>query len=93
MSKMEFEYDPDKSAANFAKHRIDFEAAQALWKDTGRAEVRSARHFEERWLLIGKMEDRFWTAVYTMRDDVIRIISVRRSRENEVKDYVSREEN
>ena len=30
---MRFEYDPDKSAANKAKHRLDFEEAQALWDD------------------------------------------------------------
>ena len=90
---MQFEYDSAKSATNLAKHGIDFETAQALWKDVGRAEVRSADPSEERWLLIAMLEDRFWTAVYTMRADVIRIISVRRSRENEVKDYVSREEN
>jgi len=28
-----FEFDPEKSAANLAKHGIDFEAAQALWLD------------------------------------------------------------
>jgi uncharacterized protein len=91
--QMEFEYDPEKSAANLAKHGIDFETAKALWNDVGRAQVRSASPIEERWLLIAMLEDRFWTAVFTMRADVIRIISVRRSRENEVKDYVSREEN
>ncbi len=90
---MKFEYDPEKSAINKDKHGIDFEQAQALWKDEGRAEVRSADPSEERWLLIGKIGDRFWTAVYTMRAEVIRIIFVRRSREDEVKDYVSREEN
>lgn len=90
---MKFEYDSAKSKANLAKHGIDFEQAQALWKDEDRAEVKSANPSEERWLLIGNLEDRFWTAVYTMRNDIIRIISVRRSRENEVKDYVSREEN
>jgi uncharacterized protein len=87
-----FEYDPAKSAANLAKHGIDFEQAQWLWLDEGRGEVRSAGGPEERWLLIGKIEDRYWTAVYTMRDGNIRIISVRRSRENEVNDYDSRQE-
>jgi uncharacterized protein len=90
---MRFEYDPAKSESNLVKHGIDFDTAQALWKDVGRTEVRSADLTEERWLLIAMLEDRFWTAVYTMRADVIRIISVRRSRENEVKDYVNREEN
>jgi uncharacterized protein len=85
-----FEYDPDKSAANLAKHGIDFDQAQRLWLDTARAEARSVGRTEERWLLVGKLQGRHWTAVYTMRGESIRIISVRRSRENEVNDYVSR---
>ncbi len=88
-----FEYDPEKSAANLAKHGIDFEQAQALWADAGRAEVRSGGVAEERWLLIGRLEERHWTAIYTIRAANIRIISVRRSRLNEVRDYGSREEN
>jgi uncharacterized protein len=89
MSAM-FEFDPEKSAPNLVKHGIDFDQAQALWLDTARAEVRSVRETEERWLLVGTLEDRYWTAVYTMRETNVRIISVRRSRENEVNDYVSR---
>ena len=88
-----FEYDPDKSAANLAKHGIDFEQAQALWRDDERAEVVSRWGAEERWLLMAKIDDQHWTAVYTVRDTNVRIISVRRSRANEVKDYDSRKDN
>jgi uncharacterized protein len=88
-----FEYDPEKSDANLAKHGIDFEQAQALWLDEGRYEIPSGGGPEERWLLIGKLQDRHWTAVYAMRDEHIQIISVRRSRLNEVRDYGSREAN
>ncbi len=88
-----FEYDPDKSAANMAKHGIDFEQAQELWLDEARAEVESEGGAEVRWLLMGKIERRHWTAVYTMRDGKVRIISVRRSRANEVRDYGSRQDN
>jgi uncharacterized protein len=84
-----FEFDPEKSAANLAKHGIDFEQAQALWLDTGRYEIPSGEGAEERWLLIGKIGERHWTAIYTMRGDFIRIISVRRSRTNEMRDYDS----
>ncbi len=87
------EYDPDKSAANMAKHGIDFEQAQELWLDEARAEVESEGGAEVRWLLMGKIERRHWTAVYTMRDGKVRIISVRRSRANEVRDYGSRQDN
>ncbi len=88
-----FEYDPDKSTANLAKHGIDFEQAQALWLDTGRLEIPSDEGAEERWLVIGRIDDRHWTGVYTMREGNIRIISVRRSRMNEVKGYGSQNEN
>ena len=86
-----FEYDPDKSAANLAKHGIDFEQAQALWDDDWRLEIASDGGPEQRWLVIGKIEDRHWTAIYTMRGSSIRIISVRRSRPNEVRDYGSQD--
>ena len=65
----------------------------ALWLDEGRYEIPSEEGPEERWLLIGTIDDRHWTAIYTMRDNNIRIISVRRSRANEVKQYGGREEN
>jgi uncharacterized protein len=84
-----FEYDPDKSAANLAKHKIDFEQAQALWDDDDRLVILSPTPGEVRWMLIGRISEQYWTAVYTNRDGAVRIISVRRSRENEVKDYDS----
>jgi uncharacterized DUF497 family protein len=69
-----FEFDPAKSAANLAKHGIDFEAAQALWTDDLR-------------LVVGWIDGNVWTAVVTMRGEATRIISVRRSREEEVRRY------
>jgi uncharacterized protein len=84
-----FEFDAEKSVANLAEHSIDFEEAQALWFDTGRYEIPSGEGAEERWLLIGKIGERHWTAIYTMRGDSILIISVRRSRTSEVRDYDS----
>jgi uncharacterized protein len=88
-----FEFDPEKSTINLAKHGIDFIQAQALWDDDRRAEILSGGSEEKRWLLIGKIGGRHWTAIYTMRKANIRIISVRRSRANEVSDYDSCEEN
>lgn len=85
-----FEFDPAKSEANRLKHGIDFVAAQALWTDPFRLAVRSLSADEERWLVIGKIGNRHWTAIHSFRNDAIRIISVRRARTNEVKDYDSR---
>lgn len=84
---MEFEFDADKSAGNMAKHGIDFVEAQRLWQDPMRVEVPARTVDEPRWLVIGRIEDRHWSAVVTRRQERTRIISVRRSRDEEVAVY------
>ncbi len=78
-----FEYDPNKSRTNRDKHGIDFQEARLLWNDPGMIEVPVATLDETRFLTIGKIEGKLWTAVATLREGRIRIISVRRSRKNE----------
>lgn len=89
-----FEYDPAKSAANKSKHGIDFEKAQALWRDERRLVLRIEREAlsEERWVIVGRIGDRIWTAVMTYRGEMVRIISVRRARDNEVEWYERKED-
>jgi uncharacterized DUF497 family protein len=87
---MDFEYDPRKSEANKIKHGIDFEEAKALWKDTNGLEIRAESREEDRYVLIASYMDRFWTAVFTLRDERIRLISARRSREKEIELYDNR---
>ena len=82
-----FEYDLAKSAANLTKHGIDFEKAQKLWDEERLIVAPACREDEERWLAVGLIEARHWTAVVTFRVHAIRIISVRRSRKNEVENY------
>jgi len=81
---MEFEFDPAKSAANKAKHGIDFVAAQALWDDPDVIEIPARTSDEPRWVVIGRIADDHWSAIVTRRGERIRIISVRRSRREEV---------
>jgi len=88
MSRL-FEFDAAKSAANLAKHGIDFESAQRLWDDEELIEVFSRADDEFRNIAIGVLEKRHWTAVITYRDEYIRIISMRRSRLREVALYES----
>lgn len=83
---MEFEFDAAKSASNWQKHGIDFVQAQALW-DSPRVEVPLSHPLEERSLLIGRIDEKHWTAVITYRGDRVRIISVRRARKGEVQAY------
>lgn len=84
---MPFEWDSKKSIANQAKHGIDFETAKLLWCDENRVEIHASHPMEDRWILIGKIDGKLWTAIYTLRGDAVRIISVRRSREKEVDLY------
>mgnify|MGYP005818795097 CR=1 FL=1 len=85
----EFEFDEAKSQANLEKHGIDFEAAQNLWADPDLLEIRAKSKGEPRFLLIGKIAEKHWSAVVTYRDARIRLISVRRSRKKEVELYES----
>lgn len=82
-----FEFDPAKSAANLAKHGIDFDAAQALWSDDALIVAPARVADEPRWLAVGRIGGRHWTAVYTLRDGAVRIISVRRARRDEIDAY------
>jgi uncharacterized protein len=84
---MEFEFDPAKSAANKDKHGIDFVEAQALWLDDGLADAPVVSEGEPRFLVIGRIDGKHWTAVCTLRGVVVRIISVRRARKTEVMFY------
>ena len=84
-----FEYDPQKSAGNLQKHGIDFNQAQALWQDIDLLEIPAKTKDEPRFLVIGKLNGKHWSAVITYREESIRIISVRRSREAEVRLYES----
>ena len=88
---MDFEFDPDKSAENKRKHGIDFVEAQVLWTDAALLEIPARVVDEPRWLLIGRIAEKHWSAVITRRSDGVRIISVRRSRDEEVEIYESQD--
>ena len=85
---MDFEFDPAKSAANLKKHGIDFRDAQALWNDQNRLEIPARSTDEPRVQVIGRIREVVWSAFITRRDDRIRIISVRRARDEEKAAYL-----
>jgi uncharacterized protein len=82
-----FEFDPEKSAANLAKHGIDFELAQALWRDERFVEGPVDWPGEERWMRVAGLDGKIWSAIFTVRNGRIRLISVRRSRPKEELKY------
>ena len=84
-----FEFDDEKSIANKEKHGIDFHDAQRLWSDPYLLEFPARSDDEPRFLLIGRIAEKYWTAVITYRNGQVRLISVRRSRKKEVELYES----
>ena len=84
-----FEFNEQKSQANLLKHGINFIDAQALWNDPGLLEIPAKTEDEPRYLLIGLISGKHWSAVITYRNASIRLISVRRSRPEEVALYES----
>ena len=86
---MKFEFDPKKSDANKAKHGIDFIEAQELWSDIDYLEIPAKTSDEPRFFVIGKIGEKHWTGIITYRNDNIRIISMRRARNEEIELYES----
>lgn len=88
---MEFEFDAKKSEINKKKHGIDFDEAQALWNDPDLMEIPLKTSDELRFLVIGKISEKHWSGIITYRKEKIRIISMHRSRKEEVDIYESDE--
>jgi len=86
---MEFGFSETKSRANRDKHGIDFYEARQLWDDPALLEIPARTVDEPRWLVIGRIQGRHWSAVITYRGRRIRIISVRRGRNEEIRLYES----
>ncbi len=84
-----FEFDKSKSESNKIKHGIDFESARELWMDSNRIEIPARWVDEPRFFLIAKLKKDIWSAVFTRRKNRIRIISVRKARDNEKEIYNS----
>lgn len=84
---MQFEYDPQKSLSNKAKHGIDFDEAQSLWDDERVVVVPARSTDEPRYLVIGTIGSKHWSAICTLRGERVRIISVRRARIEEIEFY------
>ena len=83
MAARNFEWDDAKAAINYAKHKISFEAAAAVFDDPEVVTATRKRDGEERFRAIGAIDGRVFTVVYTMRAARMRLISARRSNRRE----------
>ncbi len=70
-----FEYDPDKSQKNEARHGIDFEWAQELWKTRHVIVPAKKVRGEYRHFILARIDDRLYVAVFTRRGTAVRLIS------------------
>lgn len=84
-----FEFDEAKSQANLMKQGINFVDPQVLWDDPRLLEIRAQTEDEPRYFIVGLIGGKYWSAVITHRGANIRLISVRRSRAEEVALYES----
>jgi len=84
-----FEFNEQKSQANLLKHGVNFIDAQVLWNDPRLLEIPAKTEDEPRYLIVGLISEKHWSAVITYRNANIRLISVRHSRPEEVALYES----
>lgn len=80
-----FEWDEQKRRSNIEKHGLDFITAAEIFDGRSIVTAQSASLQEERFLTVGNLDDRFITVVWTWRVDVIRLISARRARSQDVR--------
>jgi uncharacterized protein len=73
---------------NFSSLNLLVEA-QELWEDNNYIEIPLKTSSEQRLVVIGKLQGKYWSAIITYRREKVRIISVRRSRKEEVDIYES----
>ncbi len=83
---MEVEYDPDKSAVNLRKHGLSLEQAKQLW-EVPAVVIRARTVGEDRFMIIGPLGRKLYSAIFTMRGETVRLISARRSHKKEESIY------
>jgi uncharacterized protein len=86
---MIFEFDSEKSERNKEKHGIDFVDAQKLFDDSRSFGFQARSKDEPRFAMIAEFNAKLWVAFYTIRENRVRIISVRRARKGEETLYES----
>jgi uncharacterized protein len=85
---MRYGWDPQKNAANIAKHGFDFRDTPGIFG--GPVVVQPDRrkdYGEQRYAAIGTFEGICFTVIYTDREEERRVISVRRSNRKEGRVY------
>lgn len=86
--EIEFEWDEEKRLSNIEKHDVDFRRALEIFDGRPVLRRESQRDDEQRFVTLGPLDARFIAVVWTFRDSKVRIISARRARDGERKQYL-----
>lgn len=89
---MDFEWDPDKAAANVKKHGVDFSEAVTVFGDPLELTISDPDHSESefRFVSLGmSASGRLLVVAYTEREGRTRIINAREATSQERKQYES----
>ncbi|MFN3817985.1 BrnT family toxin [Blastomonas sp.] len=86
---MDIAFDPAKDEVNRFKHGVSLSFGKRVFEDSELAILPTIRlgDEEERFKAIGLVDGKLWTAIHVWRDDICRLISVRRSNGSEQRDY------
>lgn len=86
---MGFQWDPEKDAANKAKHRLGFRQAAEIFRGFRLIREDARRDYGERGLVaLGCYDDEVLRVVYTLRGDDIRIISAWKAGRHDREAYI-----
>jgi uncharacterized protein len=88
---MDIEFDAEKDEVNRFKHGLPMAFGRQVFDDPLHQLLPSFRPIdgEDRYKVIGMVDGKLYTAVNVMRDERVRMISVRRSNASERRDYDS----
>lgn len=90
-AELSFEWDPEKDRTNAEKHGLSLTDTTAVFDDVRHVVLAITRHelTENRYKVVGLIDDRLWTLVVTLRGDSVRLISARRPHDDEIRAYRS----
>ena len=94
MSELRFEWDHAKAVANKRKHGVSFEEAQTVFLDALSITVPDAEHSqtEGRFRIVGMSDmKRLLVVSFTERGERMRLISARKARRSEIRDYEAKD--
>lgn len=87
---MNYEFDPTKDESNLDKHGLSLADADGFeWETAVVREDARKQYTEQRFEATGLIGDRLHVMVFCLRGDAVRVISLRKTNQREVKHYVA----